>query len=506
MDSAAADGPHPGPGPAANPLGHGPVLLLTGARLADGRVVDVRISGDRIQAVGTAGGLGPLPAVPGGPTVTTGARIDLRGYLLLPAPAEAHAHYDVAFSAALPTPPPETPAELTRRVTEAALTSLGYGATAQRTHVRIGDVHGLRRLEAVLTSRQALRGLADLRAVAMPRLLTGRAGADGRAQLREALKLGATAAGGCPELDPDPAGYVQLLLEAAREADCPVDLHTTAADPVQLARLAGALAPLRPRVVVGPCGSLAPGAATVLANSGVRVVCLPQNGGCSGLEGLASGLRPAQLRDLLKARCRWRPAAARCATGPTRSGGRTRWRPRTCWRRPGCWTPTRRTTRSRTRRGWRSGCRRCGWTPDSRRSCWRCAGTACPGRWRAGTAGWWCTAGGSSAGPARYGSSPTRWPWRCPGSRTARTGAEPGRTAPGGTGTDGYPPDGRSGRAMPASRAPPPPGWPPERRSGPRHPPRSGAAPSPPTLCPRTAAPAALDALLAPGRPLLTGR
>ncbi|MQS12748.1 hydrolase [Streptomyces kaniharaensis] len=299
MDSAAADGPHPGPGPAAGPLGHGPVLLLTGARLADGRTVDVRISGSRIQAVGTAGSLGPPP---GAPTVTSGTRIDLRGYLLLPAPAEAHAHYDVAFSAALPTPPPETPADLTRRVTEAALTSLGYGATAQRTHVRIGDVHGLRRLEAVLTARQALRGLAELQAVAMPRLLTGRAGADGRAQLRDALKLGATAAGGCPELDPDPAGYAQVLLEAAREADCPVDLHTTAGDPAQLARLVGALAPLRPRVTLGPCGALARGGATVLATGGVRVVCLPQNGGCSGLEGRSTGLRPGLLRELTEAR------------------------------------------------------------------------------------------------------------------------------------------------------------------------------------------------------------
>ncbi|MFE4974988.1 hydrolase [Kitasatospora sp. NPDC056651] len=302
MDSAAADGPHSGPGPAANPLGHGPVLLLTDARLADGRVVDVRISGDRIQAVGTAGSLGPLPALPGTPTVTTGARIDLRGYLLLPAPAEAHAHYDAAFSAALPTPPPDSPADLTRRITEAALTSLGYGATAQRTHVRIGDVHGLDRLEAVLTARQALRGLAELQAVAMPRLLTGRAGADGRAQLREALKLGATAAGGCPELDPDPAGYVQLLLEAAREADCSVDLHTDAEDAPRLARLVGALAPLRPRVTLGPCGALARGAATVLATAGVRVVCLPQNGCCTGLEGRATGLRPGLVRELAAAR------------------------------------------------------------------------------------------------------------------------------------------------------------------------------------------------------------
>ncbi|MGW3227704.1 hydrolase [Kitasatospora sp. NPDC001095] len=302
MDSAAADGPQPWPGPAANPLGHGPVLLLTGARLADGRVVDVRISGDRIQAVGTVGSLGPLPALPGAPTVTTGARIDLRGYLLLPAPAEAHAHYDAAFSAALPTPPPDTPTDLTRRITEAALTSLGYGATAQRTHVRIGDVHGLRRLEAVLTAQQALSGLAELQAVAMPRLLTGRAGADGRAQLREALKLGATAAGGCPELDPDPSGYVQLLLEAAREADCSVDLHASAADAAQLARMAGALAPLRPRVTLGPCGALARGASTVLATSGVRVVCLPQNGCCTGLEGRPAGLRPGLVRELAAAR------------------------------------------------------------------------------------------------------------------------------------------------------------------------------------------------------------
>ncbi|WP_431679138.1 hydrolase [Kitasatospora sp. KL5] len=300
-DSAPSDGPHSGPS-GDDPLAHGPVLLLAGARLADGRVVDVRISGDRIQAVGTPGSLGPLQAMPGTPTVTTGARIDLTGYLLLPAPAEAHAHHDTAFSASLPGPPPSGTAELVRRVTEAALTSLAYGATAQRTHVRIGDVHGLGRLEAVLTAGQALRGLAELQAVAMPRLLTGRAGADGRAQLRDALDLGAAAAGGCPELDPDPLGYVQVLLEAAREADCPVDLHCSAADPAQLARMIGALAPLRPRVTIGPCDALAPGSSTVLASAGVRVVCLPQHGGCAGAERPPGGLQPSVVRELAHAR------------------------------------------------------------------------------------------------------------------------------------------------------------------------------------------------------------
>ncbi|WP_033214087.1 hydrolase [Kitasatospora phosalacinea] len=286
----------------ANPLGHGPVLLLTGARLLDGRVVDVRISGDRIQAVGTVGSLGPLPAMPGQPTVTTGARIDLSGYLLLPAPAEPHGHHDSAFSAALPEPAGDGPAELVRRATESALTSLGYGATAQRTHVRIGDVHGLGRLEAVLTARQSLRGLAELQAVAMPRLLTGRAGADGRALLRDALKLGADAAGGCPDLDPDPVGYVHVLLEAAADADCPVDLHTNAADQAQLARVVAALAPHRPRVALGPCSALPPGGAGVLAHAGIRVVCLPQNGGCTGLEGHPIGLRPSLVREFAHAR------------------------------------------------------------------------------------------------------------------------------------------------------------------------------------------------------------
>ncbi|MFD9129031.1 hydrolase [Kitasatospora sp. NPDC059571] len=300
-DGPSADGPRADP-PGPNPLDHGPVLLLAGARLADGRVVDVRISGDRIQAVGTAGSLGPLKALPGGPTVTHGARIDLAGYLLLPAPAEAHGHYDAAFTAALPAAPAEGGPDLVRRITEAALTSLGYGATAQRTHVRIGDAHGPARLEAVLAARQALRGLADLQAVAMPRLLTGLAGADGRAQLREALRLGADAAGGCPELDPDPVGYVQVLLEAAGEADCPVDLHCSGAEPARLARMAAALAPLRPRVVLGPCSALGPGGAAVLADAGVRVVCLPQSGGCIGTPGPPIGLRPGTVRELAQAR------------------------------------------------------------------------------------------------------------------------------------------------------------------------------------------------------------
>ncbi|MDX2559995.1 amidohydrolase family protein [Streptomyces sp. TX20-6-3] len=263
-------------------------LLLSHARLTDGRTVDVRLVGSRIEAVGTAGSL-----------TAAGARVDLAGYLLLPAAAEPHAHADTALSADSPGPVSYAPEEVQRRATEAALLQLGHGATAQRAHVRIGAVHGLGPLEAVLQARRSLRGLVDLTAVAVPRLLTGVAGADGLAMLRDAVKMGAGVVGGCPDLDPDPAGYVEAVLEVAAEHGVPVDLHTDGDDPARLARLAAMAGGLRPGVTIGPCAGLgrlpsdaARRAADGLAAAGVTVVCLPQ-GGCGGTE--LRGAAPVRL-------------------------------------------------------------------------------------------------------------------------------------------------------------------------------------------------------------------
>ncbi|MGW8351289.1 amidohydrolase family protein [Streptomyces wedmorensis] len=263
-------------------------LLLSHARLTDGRTVDVRLAGGRIEAVGTAGSL-----------TAVGARVDLAGYLLLPAAAEPHAHADTALSADAPGPVSYAPEEVQRRATEAALLQLGHGATALRAQVRIGDVQGLGPLEAVLQARRSLRGLADLTAVAVPRLLTGVAGADGLAMLRDAVKMGAGVVGGCPDLDPDPAGYVEAVLEIAAEHGVPVDLHTDADDPARLARLAAMAGGLRPGVTIGPCAGLGrlPGdaarrAADRLAAAGATVVCLPQ-GGCGGTE--LRGAAPVRL-------------------------------------------------------------------------------------------------------------------------------------------------------------------------------------------------------------------
>ncbi|MDQ1028638.1 cytosine deaminase [Streptomyces umbrinus] len=263
-------------------------LLLCGARLTDGRTVDVRLGGGRIEAVGTAGSL-----------TAHSARVDLAGYLLLSAPAEPHAHGDTALSADGDGPVSYEAHEVQRRTTEAALLQLGHGATALRSHVRVGDVQGLDSMGAVLQARRALRGLAELTVVAMPRVLTGLAGADGLAMLRDAVKMGASVVGGCPDLDPDPTGYVEAVLEVASEHGCPVDLHTDGDDPARLARLAAMAGGLRPGVTLGPCGGLgrlptevASRAADQLAAAGVSVVCLPQ-GGCSG--GDRRGTAPVRL-------------------------------------------------------------------------------------------------------------------------------------------------------------------------------------------------------------------
>ncbi|MFE7974772.1 amidohydrolase family protein [Streptomyces shenzhenensis] len=292
----ASQPPPPPPPPSSNPPGSSGrsdgTLVLCGARLTDGRTVDVRLDGGRIEAVGTAGSLAPGPA-------RSGSRVDLSGYLLLPAPVEPHAHADTAFSADRGAPVSYDAEDVQRRATEAALLYLGHGATALRAHVRVGDVQGLGALDAVLQAGRSLRGLAELTTVAVPRLLTGAAGADGLAMLRDALKMGASVVGGCPDLDPDPTGYVERVLEVASEHGCPADLHTDASDPARLARLAAMAGGLRPGVTLGPCGGLsrvpAEAAARVadrLAAAGVTVVCLPQ-GGCGGVE--RRGTAPVRL-------------------------------------------------------------------------------------------------------------------------------------------------------------------------------------------------------------------
>ncbi len=206
-------------------------ILLVGATTSDGATVDVRIEGERIADVGA---LERLP---------TDQIQDLSGYVLLPAPAEPHAHLDKALTAdrvvnrtgdllgaieawqaAWPTLTKDDIADRARRATLAAIAN---GVTAIRSHGDLSSVIGLRSMEALVEVREDLRDLVDIQVVALIALPTaGPAGADHRALLRDALDMGVDVAGGCPHLDDDRMGCLDACLQAAADAGRPIDLHT----------------------------------------------------------------------------------------------------------------------------------------------------------------------------------------------------------------------------------------------------------------------------------------
>ena len=268
-------------------------MLLGGVRLASGQLADVSLQDGRIDEVGPPGTLPPAAE-----------RLDLSGYLLLPAPAEPHAHFDSALTAdRIPNPTGDLAGAITAwldyqgsvprgdfvaRATEAALLGLANGATAIRTHVGIYEGVGIRAVEALLEVREALRGLVDLQLVALTLELTGPEYADIRALLRAAMESGVDVVGGCPHLDPDPASYHDLTLSLAAELGRPIDLHTDETlnpDVLHLPHLAelvaktnfayGATASHCVSLGVQPPEVAADVAAQVAA-AGVAVVCNPQ--------------------------------------------------------------------------------------------------------------------------------------------------------------------------------------------------------------------------------------
>jgi cytosine/creatinine deaminase len=269
-------------------------VVLTGAARPAGAPVDVRLSAGRITAVAPAG---TFPADPGA------EHLDLAGYLLLPAPAEPHAHLDKALTADRAGNPGGDLAgaidawhridatvdhqDLVRRATDAALLGLAHGATAVRSHVNLGAGSGLRNLAALVEVRAALRGRVDVQLVAFPPApLAGPVGAPSRRLLREALAAGADIVGGCAWLDADPVAANDACLAIAAAAGVPVDLHVDeTTDPAARSLRPLAESVLRagfgPAVTASHCVSLgsqpdAAATAAIVAAAGIAVVCNPQ--------------------------------------------------------------------------------------------------------------------------------------------------------------------------------------------------------------------------------------
>src|SRR3954452_21259162 len=206
-------------------------LLLRGARLPDEGVRDVLVSTDS----GLVARVAPPGLLPSGPD-----ELDLTGYLLLPAPAEPHAHLDKALTWDLAGALPRdllsavtawrayaarvTEEDVFQRARRAVDELSANGVTAVRTHVDLlrddGGYGGdpLRGLRALLRLRRQLRGRVRLQIAVLH--------VDAPDELlHEALDLGADLLGDCPHLSADPAASVERTLRIAAEHQVGVDLH-----------------------------------------------------------------------------------------------------------------------------------------------------------------------------------------------------------------------------------------------------------------------------------------
>ena len=265
---------------------------LRSARLAEGAVVDVEIADGRISQVvpasGSAGGR------------ATADDVDLAGYVLLASFVEPHAHLDKALlgararnstgdldgavAAMRGIADTMTREDIARRADRAIRIQLAFGTTAIRTHVNVGGCMGMRALEAVLEVRERWRGLVDLQVVA---LAVGSFDGPGGRDLRRALKEGADIAGGAPHTDSQPDRAVRICLEAAGEAEVPMDLHTDETlnpNMLTLATMADLVSETRfpYSVTASHCVSLGVQAPAVqqsvseqVAEAGITVVTLP---------------------------------------------------------------------------------------------------------------------------------------------------------------------------------------------------------------------------------------
>lgn len=272
-------------------------LLLRNVTSADGRRLDVTLSGGLIEQVGEPG-----TGTPAGETV------DLDGFLLLPAPAEPHAHYDTALlRERAPNPsgtleaaieaweavgPSVTAEDFLARAEAVARMAVRNGATAVRTHVGIYPGAGLTAVETLLELRERVRPWLDLQLAALTVEYTTPRAEQVRDWLREAVTLGVDVIGGCPHLDPEPETCIDAFLTLAAESARPADLHmdeTLNLDGEKrfdnlryLARRVRELG-LQGRVTASHCVSLgmqdvgqATETSACLADAGVAVVSNPQ--------------------------------------------------------------------------------------------------------------------------------------------------------------------------------------------------------------------------------------
>ncbi|WP_029151195.1 amidohydrolase family protein [Microbacterium indicum] len=202
-----------------------PPIRLRGVALADGSVVDVALEDGLVASVEPAS---DAPFAPGDE--------DLRGHLLLAAPADPHTHLDKALSwSAIRPPSGDLPTaiaswveyiqtidadEIHGRASRAVAEYLANGTTALRSHVDVpSEGDPTRGVRAVARVRDEFAGLVDIEIVAL-------AGRDiDPARVEAALDAGADLVGGAPHLAADEAADFDRLIGIAERRGVGVDFH-----------------------------------------------------------------------------------------------------------------------------------------------------------------------------------------------------------------------------------------------------------------------------------------
>ncbi|SAL40276.1 cytosine deaminase [Caballeronia terrestris] len=196
--------------------------------------VDVEVIDGSIAALAPHGSAQPAS----GDTV-----IDGEGALLLPGFVEGHTHLDKT-TWGMPWYRNEVGPRLVDRIENErrwraasghdaarasralALAFLRAGTTRLRTHVDIDTDAGLRHLEGVLATRDALKDVLDMQIVAFPQSgVTGRTGT--RELLDAALAAGADVLGALDPaaIDGDPAASLDITFALATKHQKPIDIH-----------------------------------------------------------------------------------------------------------------------------------------------------------------------------------------------------------------------------------------------------------------------------------------
>jgi cytosine/creatinine deaminase len=218
-------------------VAHMPAVVLTGAKLLDGVVMNVLITDGTIAAVGLH------VDAPEGAEI-----VDLDGYVLLPSAVEPHAHLDKAFLAELVVNETgdlygaieamKASRHLTHvddtieRAERAARLMAANGFSAIRSHADTTRENGLDSIEALAEVRRRVADVIDIEIVALSSWpVTGAAGADQRSLLADAIDAGADLVGGCPHLEAytgagDIESATDVFLQIATDHGRGVDLHT----------------------------------------------------------------------------------------------------------------------------------------------------------------------------------------------------------------------------------------------------------------------------------------